>query len=52
VDKFFKTLPKLASSSDFFTRQVRKQLAQSVEIVSERGKKTLQAGEWVCIFAR
>jgi hypothetical protein len=37
---FFKTLAKLVSS---FTRQVRKQLALSTEIVSE-GKKPHQAG--------
>jgi hypothetical protein len=35
-----------------FTRQVRKQLAQYIERVSERGKKTRQTGEWVCIFTR
>jgi hypothetical protein len=40
VDKFFKTLTQLASSSEFFTHQARKQLTQSTEIVSERKKKT------------
>jgi hypothetical protein len=38
VGKFFKTLVKLASSSGFFTLQVRK-LAKNVERVSEREKK-------------
>jgi hypothetical protein len=34
VDKFFKTL----ASKEFFTRQVRQQLAPSTETVSEREK--------------
>jgi hypothetical protein len=51
VDKFFKTLAKLASSSEFLLA-VMKQLAQNIEKVSERGKHPRQAGEWVCIFTR
>jgi hypothetical protein len=35
-----------------FTRHVRKQLATSTEIVSDREKNIHQAGEWVCIFTR
>jgi hypothetical protein len=38
VDKFFKTLAKLVSS--IFTCRVRKQLVQSIDIVSEKGKKS------------
>jgi hypothetical protein len=55
VNKFFKTLAKLASSSELLliTQKVRKQLAQNIEKVSDKGKKKpRQAGAWVCIFTR
>jgi hypothetical protein len=29
-----------------------KQLAQNIEKVIEKGKKTRQPGDWVCIFSR
>jgi hypothetical protein len=35
-----------------FTRQVRKQLAQYIEIVHEMEKNPRQLGEWVYIFTR
>jgi hypothetical protein len=53
VDKFFKTLATLASNSvTVFTRQVTKQLAHNIEMVSKKGKNPRQTGEWVCIITR
>jgi hypothetical protein len=47
VDKFFKTL-----AFSIFTRQVRKQLAQKIERVSERGKNLARlASEFVFLLA-
>jgi hypothetical protein len=51
-DKFFKTLAKLAKKFWIFTPQNRAQLAQNIEIVSEKGKNPRQDGEWVSIFTR
>jgi hypothetical protein len=38
VDKFFKTLAKLASTPAFSLAKTEKQLAKNIEMVSERGK--------------
>jgi hypothetical protein len=50
VDKFFKTLAKLASSSEFSLARSEKQLAHYTKWVSEREIIPRQAGEWVFIF--
>jgi hypothetical protein len=38
VDKFFKTLTKLVSSSVFLLAKSKNQMAKNIEMVSERGK--------------
>jgi hypothetical protein len=50
VDKFFKTLAKLASSSEFSLAKSENNWP-GLQKLSVRGeKKPRQAGEWACIF--
>jgi hypothetical protein len=53
VDKFFKALASLASSSAFLLTKSKKQQAKNIERDIEREKNSnLQSGEWGCIFIR
>jgi hypothetical protein len=52
VDKFFKTLAKLASRPVFLRAKTENKLAKNLARVSEKKKKPRQTGDWVCIFTR
>jgi hypothetical protein len=52
VDKFFKTLAKLASRPAFSLAKTKKQLAKPIERSVRGEKNPRQTDEWVYIFTR
>jgi hypothetical protein len=53
VDKVFKTLAKLVSSSVFFLAKSENNWPKIYTVqISERKKKLARLAKWVCIFTR